>query len=64
MGRTLPCRVISPVMAYLVSISRPVSVEQSDRASVIPAEGPSFGTAPAGTWICMSFLFHSKPASP
>ncbi|MNI55638.1 hypothetical protein D3C73_1105990 [compost metagenome] len=25
-----------------------------------PADGPSLGIAPAGTWMCKSFLFNSR----
>ena len=29
-------------------------IQQNAVAIVMPAEGPSLGTAPSGTWICMS----------
>ncbi len=31
---------------------------------VTPAEGPSFGIAPAGTWICRSVSFNRSSSSP
>ena len=48
-GRTLPLSVISPVIAVSGRTGRPVSNETSAVAMVTPAEGPSFGIAPAGT---------------
>ena len=48
-GRTLPLNVISPVMARAFFTFLPVSDEANEVTMVIPAEGPSFGTAPAGT---------------
>ena len=52
-GSTFPRRVISPVMARLAFTLRWVSAEASEVTMVIPAEGPSFGIAPSGTWIWM-----------
>ena len=40
----------------------PVSADASAVAIVTPADGPSFGIAPAGTWMWMSF-FSKKSAS-
>ena len=51
MGNTLPRNVISPVIATSRLTGRLVSAEMSAVAMVIPAEGPSLGMAPAGTWI-------------
>ncbi len=48
-GRTLPCRVTSPVMPTVERTGRPVSSETSAVVIVTPADGPSLGTAPAGT---------------
>ena len=53
-GSTLPLKVISPVMAMFSFIFRWVNTEAIEVYIVIPAEGPSFGTAPAGTCICKS----------
>lgn len=48
MGRTLPCRVISPVMARSWRTGISDNAEISAVVRVTPAEGPSFGTAPSG----------------
>ena len=53
-GRTSPRRVISPVMATSLRTGLPVSKEVRAVNMVTPAEGPSLGMAPAGTWIWMS----------
>ena len=52
-GSTRPRSEISPVIATLPRARRPESAERIAVASATPAEGPSFGTAPAGTcrWI-------------
>ena len=34
----------------------PVSAETIDIAIATPADGPSFGVAPSGTWTWMSFI--------
>ena len=47
-GSTRPRRVISPVMARSARTARPVMAESIAVAIVIPADGPSFGTAPSG----------------
>ena len=52
-GSTLPRRVISPVMARLAFTFRWVKAEAKEVAIVIPADGPSLGIAPSGTWICI-----------
>ena len=59
MASTLPVRVISPVMA--TSRLAGASVRSDTRAvtMVMPAEGPSFGMAPAGTWIWMTHVLES-----
>src|SRR5208283_3230447 len=54
MGRTLPLNVTSPFMAISFLTALPVSADAMAVAIVIPADGPSFGIAPAGTWICRS----------
>ena len=51
MGMTRPVRETSPVMAYSGLTDLPVRREARAVVRVIPAEGPSFGTAPAGTWM-------------
>jgi hypothetical protein len=56
--------VISPVIARSSRTGVPVRSEVSAVASVMPADGPSFGTAPAGTWTWMSLsakTFGSMP---
>ena len=52
-GYTLPRSVISPVMAVFFLTLRCVRAEAMLVAIVMPADGPSFGVAPSGTWICM-----------
>ena len=49
MGRTRPRSVISPVIATSPRTGMPVRALVSAVASAIPADGPSFGVAPAGT---------------
>ena len=53
-GSTRPRSEISPVIATCRRARRPDSAETSAVASATPAEGPSFGTAPAGTWRWIS----------
>src|SRR5207302_8047938 len=54
--RTRPRSVTSPVMAMSWPTGVLVRAEASAVAMVIPAEGPSLGIAPAGTWMWMSCL--------
>ena len=54
MGSTLPRSVISPVIATSRLTGRFVRAEIRAVATVIPAEGPSLGMAPAGTWMWIS----------
>ena len=49
-GRTLPLRVISPVIATSARTGTWITADKIAVAMVMPAEGPSFGTAPSG--IC------------
>ncbi|EAV44179.1 membrane-associated protein [Stappia aggregata IAM 12614] len=49
-GRMRPRRVISPVMATSRRTGIPVMVEITAVAMAIPADGPSLGVAPSGTW--------------
>ena len=51
-GSTLPRSVSSPLIANRLRILRCVKTEAIEVAIVMPAEGPSFGVAPAGTWMC------------
>ena len=55
-GSTLPRKVISPVIATSFRTGSLASAETSVVASVIPADGPSFGMAPSGTCTCTSVL--------
>ena len=55
-GKTLPLRVISPVIAILFFIGTPVKAETIAVNIAIPAEGPSLGVAPSGTWTWISFF--------
>ena len=48
-GRTQPLSVISPVIAISFLTGFFVSADTTAVAIVIPADGPSFGTAPSGT---------------
>jgi hypothetical protein len=63
-GSTRPLRVISPVIATSRLTGIPVREEMSAVAIVMPAEGPSFGIAPAGTWMWMSELEWKSLFSP
>ncbi len=51
MGRIRPRRVISPVIATSGRVGLFKSSETSEVNIATPALGPSFGTAPAGTWM-------------
>ena len=53
-GSTLPDSVISPVIARFGLTGRPDSADASAVTIVTPADGPSFGIAPAGTWMWIS----------
>ena len=50
-GNTFPRKVISPVIASSGFTLRCVKAEAKAVSMVTPAEGPSFGVAPSGTWI-------------
>src|SRR5579884_3053073 len=56
--------VISPVIATSFRTGRPVSAEASAVAIVMPADGPSFGTAPAGTCTCTSYRDTNVSSTP
>ena len=60
-GSTAPLNVISPVIPKWQSTGRFDNALTNAVVSVTPADGPSFGTAPSGTWICTSF-FSKKPS--
>ncbi len=64
MGRTSPRRVISPVMARSGRTVLPVKRETSAVYMATPAEGPSLGTAPAGTWTWTSILEKESGSMP
>ena len=68
MGSTRPRRVTSPVIAISRRTpARPVMAEMIAAPIVIPADGPSFGTPPAGTCTCRSRWANSPgsiPSSP
>ncbi len=53
-GSARPRSVISPVIATSRRTGRPDSSDTSAVAIARPADGPSFGIAPAGTWMCAS----------
>ena len=54
-GSTFPRNVISPVIARFGRTLRWVNAEAMEVAMVIPADGPSLGTAPSGT---CTWIFH------
>ena len=56
MGSTSPRSVISPVMATSGRVGFCSSRLTSDVNIATPAQGPSLGTAPAGTWMWKSDL--------
>ena len=53
-GHTRPRRVISPVIATSRRTGIPVITDTIAVTMATPAEGPSFGVAPSGTWMWMS----------
>ena len=63
-GSTRPDSVISPVIATSARTGTPRAAETIAVAIVTPAEGPSFGIAPAGTWMCTSCLVSISGAMP
>ena len=62
-GRTRPVSVTSPVIARLawMGLSRNRLIKAA--AIATPADGPSLGTAPAGTWMCRSVLSNREVSS-
>ena len=63
-GSTSPRRLISPVIATSLLTGRPVSSDVSATKIATPALGPSFGVAPAGTWMWMSDFSNTSGAIP
>ena len=61
---TRPRSEISPVMATSPRARRFERAETMALTSVTPAEGPSFGTAPAGTWRWISQPSKSSRSRP
>ena len=59
-GSTSPESVISPVIATSDRTGTPRAAETIAVAIVTPADGPSFGIAPAGTWTCRSCLLRNS----
>lgn len=62
-GKTLPLKVISPVIAKFSRGGIRKSREEMQVTIVTPAEGPSFLVAPSGKWMCREiysrYLFFS-----
>ena len=63
-GSTFPRSVISPVIATSSRAGRPVRIDAIAVKTVTPADGPSFGCAPAGTCTWMSFFSNSEGSIP
>ena len=63
-GSTRPCSVTSPVIPTVCLTGRPVSSEANAVAIVMPALGPSFGIAPAGTWTWNERFSKTSSSSP
>src|SRR5881397_1312766 len=63
-GSTRPRSVSSPVIATSWREGRWHRSDASAAAIVIPAEGPSFGTAPAGTCRCTSVCVNASSGIP
>ncbi len=64
MGRTRPRSVISPVIATCFRTGVAVNSEANAVNIAMPAEGPSFGTAPPGTGTWMSVSLKAPAAMP
>mmetsp|Transcript_29064 Transcript_29064/g.94902 ORF Transcript_29064/g.94902 Transcript_29064/m.94902 type:complete len:299 (-) Transcript_29064:2863-3759(-) len=63
-GSTSPESVISPVIAVSERARRPEKSDTIAVQMVMPAEGPSLGTAPCGKWTWMSWRLMSLPSRP
>ncbi len=61
-GSTWPVSVTSPVIATSLDTGWPLTSEASAVAIATPADGPSLGTAPAGTCTWMSCSVNQSPA--
>ena len=64
MASTLPRSVTSPVMATSLRTGMPVITDTTDVTIATPADGPSLGVAPSGTWTWMSRLSNSGGLTP
>ncbi|CFT86570.1 Uncharacterised protein [Bordetella pertussis] len=64
MGNTSPRSVISPVMATSARTGMRDSADTMAVVMAIPADGPSLGVAPSGTWTCMSCFSNTLSANP
>lgn len=62
-GSTRPVSDTSPVIATSARTGRPDSSDARAVVIVMPALGPSFGIAPAGTWTCTPRSFRSPTGS-
>ena len=62
-GSTWPVSVTSPVIATSLRTGRPLISEERATVIATPAEGPSLGTAPAGTWMWMSCSANQSSSS-
>ena len=63
-GRTFPRRVISPVIARCSARIGPVASDANAVTMVTPADGPSFGMAPAGTCTWTSWRSKARWGDP
>ena len=63
-GSTRPRSVISPVMATSLRTGMPVKALTMAVAIVIPADGPSLGMPPAGTWMWRVFFSKTSRLMP
>ena len=63
-GSTRPCSVTSPVIPTVCLTGRPVRSDASAVAIVMPALGPSFGIAPAGTCTWKERFSKTSSSSP
>ena len=64
MGSTLPRSVTSPVIATSRRTGMCVSTLTIEVTMATPADGPSLGVAPSGTWTWMSSLSNSGGLMP
>src|SRR6185437_12705554 len=53
-GKTRPRSVISPVMAMSRRTGMPLNTDTIEVTIATPADGPSLGVAPSGTWTWIS----------